>query len=910
MSSAGSRGAAGFRPYLWGCVAILFGAFALRLWNLGAQSLWHDEGWSVFAAFAPFAPMGIRSADVNAPAVFYASIGLWANLTNDSVWSMRYWSLIVGVVGVAAAMWAGRRLGFGRDVALLAGVFTAFSPILWVFSQEIRAYIPIPLAATILLVLAGEWLFAPDGKPSRRVWLWLPVVEILMLYMQNLAVPVVAWLNVTIIGALVIRREWRRIPGWLAVQIVLLVAYLPWLITQRQTGTPLNTPPALAPSLIADIWASYFTGIKPLMNADGLLSGLIAAFGGVGLIATAAALLWRRSGGLGLVISQVVLLPVFQLAIIRAANIDFHPRYFIPSAPATLILIAVGVVALAEQIGRLRLFVPIIQLIGNGVKISVAMLAIGIMGRMGTLVAGSPLYQHDNFRAIAEYYAQLGEDTALIFPYQWEPSIDYYRAKLPIRAPFVEIPLHSRPDRVVEMLQQTLADKRYAEVLTWYQLPADVRGLYPCLLSTVGRHVGEYTVSGIKTDRYELDPEALARFSTLQWPMDDQTLANFGPVRLIGAAVFPPSTDGQGCAALHWAVDSPTEQVWRATVRLSGVMGEIALGDSDIMADNQTPTNLWRAGGTGWTFTRLDLPPTLPNSTHQIQVGVYRMGGERLRTVGVPALSDVPIGEVRLAPQPLMATPAPEDRLLGPGLYLHSAELPAETDRPLPGLPIMAQLELWVTGAGSYRIGVTAEGEGWQTAHAEQFTAAGPSIYRLAYRLRLPPGASGSYRLYADIPGQPRTLIGTGKVQPLSRVFEPPTLDGAVPVGARFGTLAELVSAAVPAQIAAQGGEVRLVWQAAQTGEENLIVFVHLVAPDGRIVAQSDRPPANGARPTLTWLAGEYLIDVHPLRANIPDYRGPAVVRVGLYDPVTGQRVLLPSGAEFADVASNVQVIE
>jgi hypothetical protein len=49
---------------------VLLLAFAIRLWMLGAQSLWHDEAWSVFSGYHPLA-WGVLGTDPNAPPVFY-----------------------------------------------------------------------------------------------------------------------------------------------------------------------------------------------------------------------------------------------------------------------------------------------------------------------------------------------------------------------------------------------------------------------------------------------------------------------------------------------------------------------------------------------------------------------------------------------------------------------------------------------------------------------------------------------------------------------------------------------------------------------------------------------------------------------------------------------------------------------
>jgi hypothetical protein len=91
-----------------------------------------------------------------------------------------------------------------------------------------------------------------------------------------------------------------------------------------------------------------------------------------------------------------------------------------------------------------------------------------------------------------------------------------------------------------------------------------------------------------------------------------------------------------------------------------------------------------------------------------------------------------------------------------------------------------------------------------------------------------------------------------------------------------------------------------LVWQALTEMETSYRVFVHVVDEAGQIVAQSDGEPANWTRPTTSWKPGEYIIDEHTLTlpAELPP--GPLSIRVGLYDPDTGQRLLTGRGtADF-----------
>lgn len=91
---------------------------------------------------------------------------------------------------------------------------------------------------------------------------------------------------------------------------------------------------------------------------------------------------------------------------------------------------------------------------------------------------------------------------------------------------------------------------------------------------------------------------------------------------------------------------------------------------------------------------------------------------------------------------------------------------------------------------------------------------------------------------------------------------------------------------------------LRLVWTTTAPVATNYTVFVHLIGPDGKIVAQSDRAPENGFYPTASWSVGDRVEDLYglPLPTGLPagEYR----LVVGWYRPETGERLLLGNGAD------------
>jgi mannosyltransferase len=135
----------------------------------------------------------------------------------------------------------------------------------------------------------------------------------------------------------------------------------------------------------------------------------------------------------------------------------------------------------------------------------------------------------------------------------------------------------------------------------------------------------------------------------------------------------------------------------------------------------------------------------------------------------------------------------------------------------------------------------------------------------------------------------------------------PATATRPTPSGADFtaldGEVITLQEYAVWPMVARPGEVVgvRLVWSADVTPARPYKVFLHLLAADGRLVAQRDGEPGGGSRPTMGWAAGELVGDNHGLLlpADLP--AGEYALRLGLYDafdaatrlPVAGDDSLL-----------------
>ena len=93
----------------------------------------------------------------------------------------------------------------------------------------------------------------------------------------------------------------------------------------------------------------------------------------------------------------------------------------------------------------------------------------------------------------------------------------------------------------------------------------------------------------------------------------------------------------------------------------------------------------------------------------------------------------------------------------------------------------------------------------------------------------------------------------------------------------------------------APGDEVRLTlyWRAEEPIADDYVVFCHVLDETGWLRGQQDNPPRQGTFPTSAWRPGESVIDVYrvPLAVDMPP--GGALIEVGMYSPLDGERLLV-----------------
>ena len=84
-----------------------------------------------------------------------------------------------------------------------------------------------------------------------------------------------------------------------------------------------------------------------------------------------------------------------------------------------------------------------------------------------------------------------------------------------------------------------------------------------------------------------------------------------------------------------------------------------------------------------------------------------------------------------------------------------------------------------------------------------------------------------------------------------------------------------------------------LYWRPTETAPPafDYSLYIHLLDADGNLIAQWDGVPMQGEYPTRFWRPGESLLDYRDLRLPGTLSPGPAHLRIGFYDPLSGERL-------------------
>lgn len=325
-------------------------AFVLRLVLLPDANVWYDEGISSWTARLPLAEIAAYQAAAQHPPLHYWFLHLWGALAGDTAFPLRYSSVLFGVLAVPLLFQLGRRLG-GWRLGALAALLLAVARFHIEWSQQIRMYALATTLTVLSLYLATRLL----REPSLQLWLLHGLVGLLGL--ATLYLFALIWLSENLVALLAWllplggqRRSLAWFGRWLAVQVAVALAYLPWLVWLARSARPHEGVDEITEP---DFFARLYATVLPLG-----ISTEIERYGPVALAASALvvlglAALWRREPAsplpTTLLLACLVVPPVAVYALSMLGGLFYSPflaaRYLLLVLPAYVVALAAGVLA-------------------------------------------------------------------------------------------------------------------------------------------------------------------------------------------------------------------------------------------------------------------------------------------------------------------------------------------------------------------------------------------------------------------------------------------------------------------------------------------------------------------------------------------------------------------------------------
>lgn len=399
--------------------AVLVLAAALRFVSIGARSLWLDEAVSAQMAGLPARELVARvAAEDTHPPLYYLLLSRWTRIFGDTEAGLRSPGAIASTLIVVGTWWLGRRLG-GPWVGVIAAVLAAVAPLQVLAAQEARMY---PLLGLLTVVSWSALLAALEG--SRRGWVLYAAATVLALYTHYFA-----FLSLAGQGVFVLFTAPRLRQQWLASQFVAVVCYLPWLGRFMDTfvsgrGWPFIRPP---------VGPGTLTGLAGLFSFGGHVLGFDGYFGSatapvaaqlailvpfLAIACAGAVLAWRRQPAALLIFGYLVVPVVLAFSFSLRHNV-FYARYFSFVFPAFAVLMALGIIRVADW------FTPTLR---RAAVLGLVLTLVGLNGLVLNEVRANPRHAYFNWRgAAALLIAQAGPgDLIVAFPGFGKTPLSYY----------------------------------------------------------------------------------------------------------------------------------------------------------------------------------------------------------------------------------------------------------------------------------------------------------------------------------------------------------------------------------------------------------------------------------------------------------------------------------------------------
>lgn len=345
-------------------LAIALVAIALRVWGLGRESLWLDEGFTWrLARLAPLDAIAASRGDVHPP-LFVLLVGLLVRIFGDCETTLRALSVVASCASVLIA-WRLARRAFGDEAAWGAAALVALSAFQVRYAQEARAY---ALLGALSLASADALVASVAGGRARARIAWAVSTAALLYTHASGAFVVLA--EAVALAWWMRRSEGRTAArGLLVPAAAIVAACLPWVaVLREQVGRVSHSFWIARPAPFEVVRSLYeFAGSVQLMAFLGLLAAIGLARTWVRVNSPTPS--WSNSApgdssapARALVVSLAIVPMLVPFAVSLAGPPVYLTRAALPASLALVILAAAGWAALRP---RDRLPVALLVLVAS-----------------------------------------------------------------------------------------------------------------------------------------------------------------------------------------------------------------------------------------------------------------------------------------------------------------------------------------------------------------------------------------------------------------------------------------------------------------------------------------------------------------------------------------------------------------
>jgi len=641
-------------------LSILLLATVLRFYRIAGQSLWGDEGTSVALAARDLAAITQGAALDIHPPFYYYLLHFWMLLFGSSEVAVRAPSALAGVLLVGITFALGKRL-FGGNVALLAALLSAISPLQILYSQETRMYALAALLGAIAVYLLVRLLDEAWYQPSSvTVWLWglaWLTASTLGLYTHYFVATVLLAQNLTVglilLALVAIPKASDRAPLakggsdmgrhratilrllslWGLLQLAALLLYLPWfsVMQQQWTNWPAISQPFTLPELLVRVHAAFSLGLAVVPEEEVWALVLLAVLLLAGIAAAIQAL--RGQGLSGQSAFSVflasslpvlyLLTPILTMYLLSLRRPLYNPKFLLVATPAFYLLLGLG---LHRVIGLMaRLVVP------RRWRWGLAMLLIAT-----TLLAffrpldnyyHNPRYARDDYRGIVhtiELAARASDAILLNAPGQIDVFDYYYKGNLP-RYPLPrQRPLDQQDTG--QALTDILSKHGRIWAVLWGVAESDPQRFVESWLDAHAYKASDRWFGNVRLALYATPVGSM----TMQRGVD----AILGEkVRLIGYGLAAGQAEAGDILqlALYWQALAPIGQRYKVFTHLLGP-GDTLWGQRDSEPGGGLKlTTTWQVGEVIQDNYGIPVLPGTPPGEYWIEAGMYHLDtGQRL----------------------------------------------------------------------------------------------------------------------------------------------------------------------------------------------------------------------------------------------------------------------------------------